>query len=174
MLADIKRECNQISFRFFLVDQPEAIAIVLFPPAASSSAGIAQLGESSAVGRQPGPGKGACHKGREGDSPKSPRISGPWWKRKDQFPRIKTSEEGTRSRRPQNVAHTWRVDRVQPQPLSKVGTKCYFGQIFWAGLWIWFLQRKFCLKLYTKKARPPQSNAEKPPLCKGRKGVIYP
>ena len=136
-------------FAFYL-DQPEAFAIVLFPPAASSSAGIAQLGESSAVGRQPGPGKGACHTGREGDSPKSPRISGPWWKRKDQFPRIKTSEEGTRSRRPQNVAHTWRVDRVQPQPLSKVGKNvilaksfgqaCEFG--FCRGSFVWNYTQK--------------------------------
>ena len=137
-------------FAFYL-DQPEAFAIVLFPPAASSSAGIAQLGESSAVGRQPGPGKGACHTGREGDSPKSPRISGPWWKRKDQFPRIKTSEEGTRSRRPQNVAHTWRVDRVQPQPLSKVGTKCYFGQLFWAGLWNLVFAEEVLFEIIHKK-----------------------
>ena len=140
------------------------------PPAASSSAGIAQLGESSAVGRQPGPGKGACHTGREGTH-QSPLESQVRWKRKDQFPRTKTSEEGTRSRRPQNVAHTWRVDRVQPQPLSKVGTKCYFGQIFWAGLWIRFLQRKFCLKLHSKKeARSPSSNSEKLPFAKDVKG----
>ena len=60
------------------MDQPEALAIVLFPPAASSSAGIAQLGESSAVGRQPGPGKGACHTGREGthQSPLESQIPG--------------------------------------------------------------------------------------------------